>query len=131
VSAARPTLESHRTGQTIEFLKTSDQTDGRYLLARVTLAPGGHIPRHGHLRQDERVRVSKGRLIVKVGNRSFELGPGEVARVPRRRVHTVRNAGPGMARFDLEVRPARHMQQALTAIFTISNALSRHGRGRT
>jgi hypothetical protein len=51
------------------------------------------------------------------------LDVGESVDVPRRKVHVLRNAGEGEARFLLEVRPARRMEMAMRALFRVLGLL--------
>jgi quercetin dioxygenase-like cupin family protein len=105
------------TGQHLTFLRTGRDTGGELLQVHVRLDPGGWVPRHVHARQDERVEVLAGSVAVRVSGRDRVLAVGESADVPRRKVHVVRNAGEGEARFLLEVRPARRMEMAMRALF--------------
>ena len=102
---AGPHLHDALTGQHLTFLQTAAETGGELLQLEVRLDPGGWVPRHAHVRQDERVEVLEGTLTVGVGRKKSTLTVGESAQVPRRRIHVVRNAGDGPARFLLEVRP--------------------------
>ena len=103
--------------QTVTFVTTARETDGELLAAEVRLGAGGSVPRHAHVRQDERVQVAEGTLVVRVGGRDQVVTAGEVVDVPRRRVHFIRNDGHADARFILEVRPARRMERAMRALF--------------
>jgi quercetin dioxygenase-like cupin family protein len=60
--AAMGILHDPFTGQHLQFRKTGKQTGGQLLEAEVLLDPGGRVPRHLHLRQDERVEVLEGAL---------------------------------------------------------------------
>src|SRR5438105_13314302 len=105
------TIVDPLTGQHLTFLETAADTEGRSLRADVRLEPGGFVPRHLHLRQDEQLEVLEGSVRFRIRGDHRVLGPGESARVTRRRLHAVANAGPGEARFVTEVRPARHIAQ--------------------
>lgn len=118
------------TGQHLTFLQTGATTGGALLQLEVRLEPGGWVPRHVHARQDERVEVLAGTLTVGVGRREQTLHVGDSAGVPRRKVHVVRNAGDGEARFLLEVRPARRMQAAMRGIFALTRPLAPLARRR-
>lgn len=117
--------------QTVTFVTRASDSAGELLAAEVRLAPGGSVPRHVHLRQDERVQVAEGSLVVRVGRRERVVNPGEAADVPRRTLHVVRNAGPVEARFVLEIRPARRMESAMRALFFVMRRLAWLRRGRT
>jgi len=113
-------LHDPATGQHLTFLQTAADTGGELLRVHVRLDPGGRVPRHAHVRQDERVEVLAGTVSLAVGRHARSLMPGDTADVPRRRVHVLRNTGDGEARFVLEVRPARRMEGTMRAIFRLS-----------
>lgn len=121
-------LHDRRTGQHLTFRPAAGPARGSRLDVAVRLEPGGRVPTHAHLRQDERVTVTAGSIHVRVGRLERTLGPGDVVEVPRRVRHTVRNAGTSDARFMLEVRPARHMHAALTTLFALSARLGPRSR---
>jgi mannose-6-phosphate isomerase-like protein (cupin superfamily) len=121
------------TGQHVTILQTSRDTDGKLLQLEVRLDPGGWVPLHVHVRQDERVEVLEGSLTVRVAGKEQLLGVGDSADVPRRRMHTVRNAGDRDVRFLMEARPARHLEEAMRAMFGVLGLLrplARLRRGR-
>ena len=110
-------LHDALTGQHLTFLQSAQDTAGELLQLEVRLDPGGWVPRHAHARQDEHVKVLAGTLTVRVGRSERTLEVGDSAQVPRRKLHVVRNAGEGEARFLLEVRPARRMEGAMRVLF--------------
>lgn len=118
-------LDDRITGQHLTFMKTGAETGGDLLQVDVRLDAGGRVPRHAHLRQDERVEVISGSLTARVGGRDHELRPGDSLDVPRRRLHVIRNAAEHETRFVLEVRPARHMEQAMKGLFAVMRPLGR------
>ena len=118
-------LDDPITGQHLTFMKTGAETGGDLLQVEVRLDAGGRVPRHAHLRQDERVEVIRGSLTARVGGRDHELRPGDRLDVPRRRLHVIRNAAEHETRFVLEVRPARHMEQAMKGLFAVMRPLGR------
>jgi quercetin dioxygenase-like cupin family protein len=123
-------LDDPLTGQHLKFLQTGGDTGGQLLQVEVCLDPGGWVPRHAHVRQDDRVEVLSGSLSVRVGGKERALRVGESADVPRRKVHVVRNSGDGEARFLLEVRPARHMEAAMRSLFLVMKLLAPLARPR-
>ncbi len=50
-------LHDPLTGQHLTFLQTGRDTAGELLQLEVLLDSGGWVPRHAHVRQDERVEV--------------------------------------------------------------------------
>jgi len=118
-------LHDPLTGQYLRFLKTGKQTGGQLLEVEVVLDPRGRVPRHLHLRQDERVEVVEGALSIQLGGEQRRLTSGESAEVPRRTLHRVRNAQEGRTRFLLQVRPARRMEAAMRTSFAVAGVLGR------
>jgi quercetin dioxygenase-like cupin family protein len=117
------TIQDPLTGQRLTFLETAAGADGRSLRAEVCLEPGGFVPRHLHLRQDESLEVSAGMVRFRTRGEDRMLGPGDTFVVTRRHLHRVANAGPGEARFVLEVHPARHIEQTIRSIFAVVRVL--------
>lgn len=62
------------------------------------LDPGHRLPRHTDSAEETIVVVS-GRAAVTVGDETTEVGAGEIALVPERTPHEVRNAGTEPLRF--------------------------------
>lgn len=118
-------LNDPLTGQHLQFMRTGKQTGGQLLEVEVLLDPGARVPRHLHLRQDERVEVLEGSVSIQLGQQQRQLTEGESIQVPRRTLHRVRNSHDGRTRFLLQVRPARRMEAAMRAIFTVAGVLGR------
>jgi quercetin dioxygenase-like cupin family protein len=123
-------IQDPLTGQFLTFLETAAETDGRSLRAEVRLEPGGFVPRHLHLRQDERLEVLAGsvRFLTRGEDRVMRTGDSVV--ISRRHLHRVSNAGPAQARFVLDVHPARHIELTMRAIFAIGRVLRPLARRR-
>ena len=118
-------LNDPLTGQHLQFMRTGEQTGGQLLEVEVLLDPGGRVPRHLHLRQDERVEILEGSVSIQLGQQQRQLTEGESIEVPRRTLHRVRNSHDGRTRFLLHVRPARRMEAAMRAIFAVAGVLGR------
>ena len=116
-------IQDPLTGQHLTFLETAADTEGTSLRAEVRLEPGGFVPRHLHIRQDERLEVLAGAVRFRSRGEDRVLGPGDTSVITRRHIHRVVNAGPGEARFVLEVHPARHIEQTMRSMFAIGRVL--------
>jgi quercetin dioxygenase-like cupin family protein len=123
MTRADRTIDDPFTGQRLSFREIAGETDGRSLRAEVRLEPGGFVPRHLHLRQDERIEILAGSIRYRTRGEDRIMGPGDSAAVPRRRIHRVSNAGPGEAIFVLDVRPARHIEQTMRSMFAVGRLL--------
>lgn len=117
------TIDDPFTGQRLRFLEVAGDTDGQSLRAEVRLEPGGFVPRHLHLRQDEQIRILAGSVRYRTRGEDRVMGPGDSATVPRRRIHRVSNAGPDEAVFLLDVRPAGHIEQTMRSMFAVGRLL--------
>src|SRR2546421_4450910 len=116
-------IQDTLTGQHLTFLETAAATEGTSLRAEGRLDPGGFVPRHLHIRQDERLEVLAGAVRFRSRGEDRVLGPGDTSVITRRHIHRVANAGPGEARFVLEVHPARHIEQTMRSMFAIGRVL--------
>jgi quercetin dioxygenase-like cupin family protein len=123
-------IEDPLSGQRLTFVETAADTSGRFVRAEVHLKPGGFVPRHFHLRQDEKVEVLSGSIRFRARGRDRVLNVGDTAAIKRRHMHRVSNAGPGEATFVLEVHPARHIEQTIRSTFAVGRLLSPLGRLR-
>jgi quercetin dioxygenase-like cupin family protein len=124
------TIHDPLTGQHLTFLETAGGTEGQSLRAEVRLEPGGFVPRHFHIRQDERLEVVAGSVRFRTRGENRVLGPGDSSVIKRRRLHRVSNAGPGEARFVLHVQPARHIEQTMRSMFAVGRVLRPFARLR-
>jgi quercetin dioxygenase-like cupin family protein len=104
------------SGERIVVTAGGAETAGRLLAFDLDLPPGAHVPaRHVHPVQTERFTVVAGRMRFTLGRRTVLAGPGETVVVPPGVPHWFGNAGPGIARVRVEVRPALRMEELLAA----------------
>jgi quercetin dioxygenase-like cupin family protein len=102
------------SGEQIEFLRTSADTDGALLEFELELTPDGRVPgAHVHPEQEERFHVLEGTMKFRLGLRTIVAEAGESVVVPAGRVHKFANAGDGPARARVEVVPALDMEDLL------------------
>ena len=133
MTSRSPSIDDPLTGQHLTFTHTASDTSGASVRAVVRLEPAGFVPRHLHLRQDEQLEVLTGSIRLHTGSTSRLLSAGDIATVPRRRVHRVANAGTSEASFVLEVHPARRIERTIRFMFATGRALhplARHARRR-
>ncbi len=67
--------------------------------------PGDGPPLHVHHNEDEVFRVIEGRYRVRVGEETFEAGPGDTLLLPRDVPHTFVKTGEGMGRMLVILQP--------------------------
>jgi mannose-6-phosphate isomerase-like protein (cupin superfamily) len=100
-------LNNPISGEQITFKRTAADTDGEYLEIELRLAADGKVPgTHVHPEQEERFEVLEGRMRFRIGLKTIDAGPGEVATVPAGKAHKFANAGDGEAVARITVTPA-------------------------
>jgi mannose-6-phosphate isomerase-like protein (cupin superfamily) len=115
------TIHNPVTGERINFLATSADTDGEAVVIEVLVQPHGFVAAaHVHPSQSERFAVAAGTLALKVGRKRLALGPGDVAMVEPGTRHKFWNAGEEQVRFVCEVRPALQFESLLETMFALA-----------
>ncbi len=117
-------LENPVIGDRVTFLKTTQETNGEYLLEQVELAPHGGNAMHYHVAFTEAFEVLKGNLHVIVDGQERVLGPGGTASVPMNAPHRFYSTSDERVVFTIECRPARQMEKAIR----IAYGLARDGK---
>lgn len=78
ITASR-TIENPIIKDKVTFLETAAETQGKFTLVQVELAPGGGNDLHFHKTFDETFTAVEGTLGIQVGLEFIELEPGESA----------------------------------------------------
>ena len=89
--AAGVTFKSGPMSTTFEI--TSDMVGGHYCIVRQTIAPGQLFWPHMHQNEDQVIVVLKGTLGVRVSDREWSAGAGEIVHRPKGEPHTIWNGG--------------------------------------
>ncbi|GAB3920866.1 cupin domain-containing protein [Larkinella terrae] len=85
-------IRNPKTGQTIQFVKTRADTNGRYLELISTYESHSKEPiPHYHPRQDEYFEVLQGELSVRLKGKLTTLQPGDTIHIERNTVHSMWN----------------------------------------
>jgi mannose-6-phosphate isomerase-like protein (cupin superfamily) len=114
-------LENPITGEVLIFHRTSEDTNGEYVLVETIVRPDGFVAAaHVHPYQTERFEVLEGSLGLRVDDQELMAGPGDVAVVPTRTPHRFWNAGEREVRFLCEVRPALQFESLIETMFTLA-----------
>src|SRR5262245_5001160 len=115
------TIENSVTREQLRFLQTASETDGACVVVETLVRPGGAVAtRHIHPHQSEVFEVLEGEVEFRVGRDRVTLTPGDAVTVPAGTPHAFRNIGATDARFLAEVRPARHFEELLAAMFALA-----------
>lgn len=112
----------------VTFLKTAAETNGRYTLVEVELAPGGGVGIHYHKTYAEKFDCLDGELNVQVGRTVHALLPGQSATAHPLSNHRFFNSSDKPCKFRVELTPAsRGFEQSLQ----IGYGLARDGEVRS
>ncbi len=93
----RAAAEPFRTldGSTIrELMHPAQHACLQQSLAEATVPPGRRTALHRHLRSEELYHVTRGRGRMRLGQREFEVGPGDTVAIAPRTPHRIEAIGP-------------------------------------
>jgi len=98
-------LVRENTPITFHLSKMTDGVTSISLLSE-ELIPGGAIPEHKHLYEDEYFFFVSGIGRVMIDDKEFPFQPGTTAFIPRNTWHAIKNTGSGKAFFSFGYSPA-------------------------
>lgn len=94
-----PQTVENAVGTEIEWL--IDRRDGapNFELRKFRITPGGRIPKHYHSDIEHEQYVLKGNYDVGIGDKVYQVKPGDSLYIPAGTVHWYENHGEGYAEF--------------------------------
>jgi mannose-6-phosphate isomerase-like protein (cupin superfamily) len=110
---------------TVEFLETSAETNGRHTRVAVTLAPGGGVALHYHKTYAEHFACLEGVLSVQIAQETVHLQPGQQATAAAGVIHRFFNATTAECRFECLIAPGR---PGFEQVLQIGYGLARDGK---
>lgn len=113
------------TGETITFLRTSEETAGTEVVMLVSLTPGGSVKPHSH-RMAETFECVEGTFRIHVDGRDATLSPGETMVAAPGVMHGFSNDTDKPATVRVTATPARDIDKILRTLA----GLARDGRLR-
>ena len=75
------------------FIVDADETGGAVAIVECEIPPRTLVKHHLHTKEDEFSVILSGRLGVRLGDKDFEVGPGDHLVKPRGIAHAIWNAG--------------------------------------
>ena len=110
-------------GERLVFTTTSGQTGGCLLRVRLTSRSGwASPPRHVHPAATERFMVHEGALRIATGRSMQVVHAGEELTAPPGVAHGYEVHGECPATFDVELTPARNMEQFFERVYRLAEA---------
>jgi quercetin dioxygenase-like cupin family protein len=134
VAKAGDVIKNPVTGETMEFLQTARDTDGKLLRIMLTARPGafpvGGMP-HVHIGQEEIFRVQAGSLRFWLGGgKPRDVAAGEEIVLPPDVPHYWENVGAETARAVIELRPALRVEELFETVFGLARDGKTDAKGR-
>lgn len=93
-------------GEVSRFLATGEDTNGKYALWEVTVAPGGGPPPHVHSREEEGFYILEGEISFTIGDKRIVASAGMFANMPVGTPHSFKNESNRPAKMLIVVAPA-------------------------
>ncbi|WP_165903770.1 cupin domain-containing protein [Hymenobacter gummosus] len=116
-------VENPITGQSLYFLSTARQTNGRELVLEASYRGRGPEPRpHYHPQQEELFEVLQGELQVRLDGQLRTLRRGERLRIAPGQVHAMWNGQDERTIVRWTTRPALRTEELLETTFTLAQA---------
>lgn len=125
------TFENIKTGELIEFLETSAETNGAYTRFRVTLKKGGGFKvQHFHAEADENFVVLQGTLSYHLGGKLHELKAGDSITLNRMIPHSHFNDHDEDLIMIQTISPSFDIDDFLDTLFDLAvhNKLDKNGQ---
>lgn len=123
-------IANPRTGQTMIFRQTAEDTDGQLLQIECHHEPHGpREPLHTHPVQESRFEILSGSLTFQVDGIERTAGPGEVVTIPPKVAHCFWNDGPEAAHYLQEFRPALRSEHFFRTLFRLAREGKLNDRG--
>ena len=119
------TLFNRVTKDSMEFIQTAEETNGRMTEFYLTLAPKSawaKSPRHFHSHQTETFKVITGELNLTAGKRHYVLKPNdEKVIVEKFTLHSFWNATDSDVVFRAEIFPPRNVEKGLRVMYELAS----------
>jgi len=110
------------TGDTIEFIETSSDTNGERVTLKVTLKSKGQtVDDHIHLLQEENFKILSGRMTYFLDGKQHDLNAGEEVTLPKNRPHNHYNMGDEPAEYMQQITPGMDIDFFLENLFGMIN----------
>jgi mannose-6-phosphate isomerase-like protein (cupin superfamily) len=94
-----PALTTKDGSEIRELLAYRNSCIRNQTLAEARLAPGAGTTPHHHVKTEEIYYVLAGRGLMRVGEESREIGPGDAVAIPPGTLHQISNIGKGVLKF--------------------------------
>jgi mannose-6-phosphate isomerase-like protein (cupin superfamily) len=114
-------LKINKNGETLTITKSATETNGQITEFEGTDEPGIGPPMHVHFKQEEMVRVTKGKMRVKTLTKEFSLTEGREYIFSPGEAHQFWNEGDQTLHYSGHVKPSNNYEYFIKQVYQSSN----------
>ncbi len=115
------TQKINKNGETLTITKSATETNGQITEFDWTDEPGVGPPMHVHFKQEEMVRVTKGKMRVKTLTKEFSLDEGQEYVLAPGEAHQFWNEGNQTLHYSGHVKPSNNYEYFIKHIYQSAN----------
>ncbi|MBK8495135.1 MAG: cupin domain-containing protein [Chitinophagaceae bacterium] len=115
------TLQINRNGETLIITRPATETDGQLTEFEGMDEPGIGPPMHVHFKQEEKLKLLKGKLRVKTLTKEFSLAEGEEYIFAAGEAHRFWNEGTERNHFSGYVKPSNNYEYFIKQVYQSAN----------
>ncbi len=111
-------------GMDLVWKVTSEMSRGAYVVFVHDAPPGTGAPVHLHPGEEETIFVIEGRVVVRLGDETFEMGRGDSVHLPRGTAHGFRvtGDGPAQVQFTIDLSPGSDYETMFAGLVGLTPA---------
>jgi len=114
-------LKINKNGETLTITKSAAETNGEITEFEGTDEPGIGPPMHVHFKQEEMVRVTKGKMRVKTLAKEFSLNEGQEYLFAQGEAHQFWNEGDQTLHYSGHVKPSNNYEYFIKKVYHSAN----------
>jgi mannose-6-phosphate isomerase-like protein (cupin superfamily) len=114
-------IKTNKNGETLIITRSAAETKGKITEYEGFDEPGKGPPMHVHHKQEERIRIIRGKMRVKTREKEFSLSQGEEYTFAPGEAHQLWNEGSETLFYAGHVRPAHNYEYLIRHFFRFAN----------
>ena len=118
------TLKINKNGETLIITKSAAETSGQLTEFEGMEEPGIGLPMHVHFKQEEKVKVIKGKMRIKTMAKEFSLNEGQEYIFAAGEAHQFWNEGDQTMLYSGHVKPSNNYEYFIRHIYQSSNEVN-------
>lgn len=115
------TIKINKNGETLTITKSATETNGQLTEFIGTDEPGVGPPMHVHFRQEEKIKIEKGKMRVKTLTNEFSLTEGQEYTFKPGEAHQFWNEGDQTLHYTGHVKPSNNYEYFISHIYQSAN----------